>query len=97
MSTSTYLSPSFTRDRQRTAGPCDACENEATNPKGLNPQDLMLVLDFRESVVTLCPKHEAWLLTKLLANYIKRRSKGKVSEYMLKITETVEATKEVNA
>ena len=91
---SDYISPSITRERMRNTGVCDACTHEEA--AGTFANELLLQLDFRESVVTLCVVHEKWLLTTLLGNYIKRRSKGKPADYLLRITETVKAATEVD-
>ena len=71
---------------------CDACNEDQAAEIG--PNELLLQLDFRESVVTLCATHEKWLITGLLGNYIKRRSKGKPATYLLRITETMKAAEE---
>jgi hypothetical protein len=63
----------FVRQTYAVAGDCDACGSEAAFP----PKTLMLVLEFPQHYVTLCPEHELVLLSKLLRNYVKRLTKKK--------------------
>jgi len=56
-------------------GKCDACTEETD--KLWNKTDYFLVINFSETWFALCPKHEADLLNWLIANRIKRMSKGK--------------------
>lgn len=63
----------FTRAPFSEVGDCDACSSEAAH----TPKTLMLVLEFPSLYLTLCPMHEAELLSKLLRNYLKRVQKKK--------------------
>lgn len=52
---------------------CDAC----SSTQDVQPFDMMLQVEFAECFIVLCSHHEELLLQKLLANYIKRKGKGR--------------------
>lgn len=52
-----------------TAGPCDGCAEEKSK--------MMLTLSYAKNYVTLCPICEGETLSKMLANYLRRKVRGK--------------------
>jgi hypothetical protein len=52
---------------------CTHCGSIGADP---SKKDLVVCVEFAECYVTLCPICEAELLSKLLANYLRRKRKG---------------------
>ena len=80
----------ITRNIRKHTRECDACSSEQDS----SAYDMMLQVDLAECAITLCGHHEEQLLQKLLANYIKRKAKGKKS-FFLKKSETLAEIKEI--